>query len=59
MSFCWARPWAAFVPSIAVAYAVFAHFLVLVGLFARGAIASALIGGPELAQVVFTPLLAT
>lgn len=51
---------AAFVPSVAVAYGVFALFLVLVELFARGAIASALIRGPELvAQVVFTPLLAT
>jgi ABC-type transport system involved in multi-copper enzyme maturation permease subunit len=51
---------AAFVPSVAIAYAVFALFLVLVELFAREAIASALIRGPELvAQVVFTPLLAT
>lgn len=51
---------AAFVPSVAVAYAVFALFLVLVELFARAAVASALIRGPELlAQVVFTPLLAT
>ena len=51
---------AAFVPSVAVAYAVFALFLVLVELFSRGAVASALIRGPELvAQVVFTPLLAT
>jgi ABC-2 type transport system permease protein len=51
---------ATFVPSVVVAYAVFALFLVLVELFARGAVASALIRGPELvAQVVFTPLLAT
>jgi ABC-type transport system involved in multi-copper enzyme maturation permease subunit len=51
---------AAFVPSVAVAYAVFALFIVLVELFARSAVASALIRGPDLlAQILFTPLLAT
>jgi ABC-type transport system involved in multi-copper enzyme maturation permease subunit len=51
---------AALIPSLAVAYAVFALFLVLVALFAQPTVASALIQGPDLlAQVVFTPLLAT
>lgn len=51
---------AALLPSLAVAYGVYAAFLVLVEIFAQPAIASALMRGPELAaQVVFTPLLAT
>lgn len=50
---------AALLPSLAIAYAVFAVFLVLVALFAQQGIASALIRGPDLlAQVLFTPLLA-
>ncbi len=50
---------AALVPSLVVAYAVYAVFLALVGLFAQPGIASALIQGPDLlAQVLFTPLLA-
>jgi ABC-type transport system involved in multi-copper enzyme maturation permease subunit len=50
---------AALVPSLVVAYAVYAVFLACVGLFARPGVASALLGGPELlAQLVFTPLLA-
>jgi ABC-type transport system involved in multi-copper enzyme maturation permease subunit len=50
---------AALVPSLAIAYAVFAVFLGLVVLFAKQGIASALIQGPDLlAQVLFTPLLA-
>ena len=50
---------AALVPSLVVAYAVFAIFLTLVGLFAQPGVASALIQGPDLlAQVLFTPLLA-
>ena len=50
---------AALVPSLVVAYAVFAVFLTLVGLFAQPGVASALIQGPDLlAQVLFTPLLA-
>jgi ABC-type transport system involved in multi-copper enzyme maturation permease subunit len=50
---------AAIVPSLAIAYAVYAVFLACVGLFARPAVASALLRGPDvLAQVLFTPLLA-
>ena len=50
---------ASFVPSIAVAYAVYVLFLFIVELFADRAVASALIRGPDLlAQVIFTPLLA-
>jgi len=49
---------AAVVPSVAVAYAVYA-VLASVGLFAHPAVASALLQGPEiLAQLLFTPLLA-
>jgi ABC-type transport system involved in multi-copper enzyme maturation permease subunit len=51
---------AALIPSLVIAYAVFALFLALVALFAQPTVASALIQGPDLlAQVVFTPLLAT
>jgi ABC-type transport system involved in multi-copper enzyme maturation permease subunit len=51
---------AAFVPSVAVAYAVFALFVAAVELFARPGVAPAFIRGPDLlAQLVFTPLLAT
>jgi ABC-2 type transport system permease protein len=51
---------AALVPSVVVAYAVFAFFLALVELFAHPGVASALIQGPDLlAQLLFTPLLAT
>jgi ABC-2 type transport system permease protein len=51
---------AALVPSVVVAYAVFAFFLACVALFARPGVASALIQGPDLlAQLLFTPLLAT
>jgi len=51
---------AAFVPSVAVAYAVFVLFVAVVELFARPGIAPAYIRGPDLlAQLVFTPLLAT
>jgi ABC-type transport system involved in multi-copper enzyme maturation permease subunit len=50
---------AALVPSVAIAYAVYAVFLACVELFARPAVASALLRGPDiLAQVLFTPLLA-
>jgi ABC-type Na+ efflux pump permease subunit len=50
---------AALVPSVAIAYAVYALFLACVGLFAQPAVASALIRGPDLlAQLLFTPLLA-
>jgi ABC-2 type transport system permease protein len=51
---------AALIPSLVIAFAVFAIFLGLVVLFAQPTVASALIQGPDLlAQVVFTPLLAT
>lgn len=51
---------AALAPSLAIAYTVFAGFLVLVAVLANQGIASALIRGPDLvAQVLFTPLLAT
>ncbi|TDW18195.1 ABC transporter permease [Kribbella kalugense] len=50
---------ATFLPAIAVAYGVFALFLVCVGVFAKPGVASALIRPSDLlAQVVFTPLLA-
>ena len=50
---------AALVPSVVIAYAVYALFLACVGLFAPSAVASALIQGPDLlAQLLFTPLLA-
>lgn len=50
---------AVFAPSVAVAYAVFAMFVVLVELFAHAGVASALLRSSDvIAQVVFTPLLA-
>jgi ABC-type transport system involved in multi-copper enzyme maturation permease subunit len=50
---------AAFIPSIAVAYGVYAVFLVAVELFAKPGVAAALLQLPDLlAQAVFTPLLA-
>jgi ABC-type transport system involved in multi-copper enzyme maturation permease subunit len=50
---------AAFVPSVIVAYLVFGLYVAIVELFARSAVASAIVQGPELlAQLVFTPLLA-
>ena len=50
---------AALIPSLVVAYCVFALFLVAVVLFAAPGIAASLIQGPDLAaQIVFTPLLA-
>lgn len=50
---------AAFIPSVAVAYLVFALYVAVVELFARAAVANALIQGPELlVQLIFTPLLA-
>src|SRR6266498_5913617 len=48
---------AALVPSLAIAFAVYALFLTCVGLFARPAVASALLRAPDLlAQLLFTPL---
>jgi ABC-type transport system involved in multi-copper enzyme maturation permease subunit len=50
---------AALVPSVAIAYAVYAFFLACVELFAQPTVASALLRGPDLlAQLLFTPLLA-
>jgi ABC-2 type transport system permease protein len=50
---------ASFVPSVAISLAVHAFFLACVELFARPAVAAALLQGPQLlAQLLFTPLLA-
>ena len=50
---------AAFVPSLAISYAVLAFFLACVELFAHPGIAPALLRAPDLlAQLLFTPLLA-
>ncbi len=50
---------AVLVPSVAIAYGVFALFVILVELFAHPGVASAFIRGPDvLAQVIFTPLIA-
>lgn len=50
---------AAFVPSLAISYAVLILFLACVELFAHPGIAPALLQGPDLlAQLLFTPLLA-
>jgi ABC-2 type transport system permease protein len=47
-------------PSVVIAYAVYAAFLAIVVLFAQPAVASGLLRGFDIiAQVVFTPLLAT
>ena len=57
--FLLAKALAALLPSVAVAYAVYALFLACVELFARPGVATALLRGPDLlAQHVFTPLLA-
>jgi ABC-type Na+ efflux pump permease subunit len=51
---------AVFLPSVAVAYAVFAFFIVVVELFAAPGVAPALVQAPDIvAQIVFTPLLVT
>ena len=50
---------AALVPSLAIAYAVYAVFLACAVLFAHPAVASAIVRSPDiLAQLLFTPLLA-
>jgi ABC-2 type transport system permease protein len=50
---------ACLLPSVAIAYTIYAVFLACVGLFAEPAVASALLRWPDiLAQVLFTPLLA-
>ncbi|HEU5345281.1 MAG TPA: ABC transporter permease [Ktedonobacterales bacterium] len=54
-----AKALAALVPTLVVAYAVYAFFLVVTRLFAQPAIASAVLQGPDLlVQILFTPLLA-
>jgi ABC-2 type transport system permease protein len=51
---------AAFVPSVAVAYLIFAIYVGVVELFAHAVVAAAIIRGPELlVQLIFTPLLAS
>jgi ABC-type transport system involved in multi-copper enzyme maturation permease subunit len=53
------KAFAALVPSLAIAYAVYGFFLACVALFAHPAVAAAALQGPELlAQLLFTPLLA-
>lgn len=50
---------AALVPAISVSYGVFGVFVAAIELFARPAVTSAILRGPELVgQVLFTPLLA-
>jgi hypothetical protein len=47
------------IPGVAIAYTVYALFLVCVELFARPGVAPALVRAPDvLAQLVFTPLIA-
>jgi ABC-type transport system involved in multi-copper enzyme maturation permease subunit len=54
-----AKALAALIPTLVVAYAMYAFFLVCTRIFARPAVASAVLQGPNLlAQVLFTPLLA-
>jgi ABC-type Na+ efflux pump permease subunit len=50
---------AAFIPAVAISYAVLAFFLACVELFAHPGIAPAILQGPDLlAQLLFTPLIA-
>jgi ABC-2 type transport system permease protein len=50
---------AALVPSLAVAYGVFAIFVGAIEVFAQSAVAAAVLQGPELlGQLIFTPLIA-
>ncbi len=51
---------AVFVPSVVVAYGVFALYIAIVELFAAPGVASAIVQAPDVAaQIVFTPLLVT
>jgi ABC-type transport system involved in multi-copper enzyme maturation permease subunit len=51
---------AVFLPSVAVAYGVFAVFIAIVEIFAAPGVAPAIVQTPDIvAQVVFTPLLVT
>jgi ABC-2 type transport system permease protein len=55
-----AKALAVLVPALVISYAVFAVAVVAIALFADSAVASAVLRAPQLiAQVVFTPLLAT
>jgi ABC-type transport system involved in multi-copper enzyme maturation permease subunit len=55
-----AKAAAALLPSVAIALVVYIFFLALVALLAEPAVASAVLNGPDiLAQLIFTPLLAT
>jgi len=57
--FLLAKALAPLVPAIAVSYAVYGLFVIIIELFAHAGVASALVQGPLiLAQVIFTPLLA-
>jgi ABC-type transport system involved in multi-copper enzyme maturation permease subunit len=57
--FLLAKALAAAIPSLAIAYVVYAFVLVCVEAFADPAVASALVRGPSIvAQLLFTPLLA-
>lgn len=54
-----AKALAALVPSLTIAYAMYAAFLLVTRLFAQPAVAAAVVQGPDvLVQVVFTPLIA-
>jgi ABC-type Na+ efflux pump permease subunit len=54
------KAFAAFIPSVVVAYGVFGAFVAVVEIFKPSALASAIIRWPDvLAQVLFTPLLVT
>jgi ABC-type transport system involved in multi-copper enzyme maturation permease subunit len=54
-----AKALATLIPSVAIAYAVYAVFLACVELFAAPGVAPSLIHGPDiLAQLIFTPLIA-
>jgi ABC-type Na+ efflux pump permease subunit len=58
--FLLAKAGATLVPSLAVSLAVYVFFIACVELFAQPAVASAVLNGPDiLAQLIFTPLLAT
>lgn len=50
---------ATLIPSVAIAYGVYACFLACVELFARAGVPAGIIRGPDiLAQLIFTPLIA-
>lgn len=58
--FLLAKALAVLVPAVVVSYVVYGCFVVIIELFAHPGVAPALLQGPEMiAQVLFTPLLAT